>query len=143
MIRNKKVYLILLIIIIFNFGCSEQKKTHIGKWSRLNNQGETVVIQFAEDGLYHVFVGKNYGNEKNANQNEQILLNYEFDYSTKPIRFNLYQGKNTSNIEAITSGIVEFLGKDTMQLLLYSPKDSILPDNFMNKKAVKFCKIKD
>ena len=72
MIHFKQRYLIILGLFVFCASCSEQNNLHIGKWHRSNNQGESVVIQFSEDGFYNVFVG-NQSAENKANEKEQIF----------------------------------------------------------------------
>ena len=120
----KRVLILILTIVIF--GCSNSNQKHIGEWTCSDNTGETGSL-ILNKGNSAVFI---VGNQVLGGDNFEIngvkaTLKYEIDYSKDPIWLDLViyeEGQKQETVRA--KGIIRFLTNNKMEYR-FKPEPSV------------------
>ena len=123
MLKSYFSFLVLIISLFFVFSCHKliTEADIRGMWKGSCNDQELTMIFDGGNMVVLKYL------DKESNQPQKVSGSYELDFSKKPIPFSI---QNIPQLNYQLHTIIEFVGKDSIRLSLFSTRWKLRPISF-------------
>ncbi|WP_445452113.1 hypothetical protein [Flavobacterium sp. 25HG05S-40] len=128
------IYLIVFLTASISFA---QENKHFGKWSGINNHGNTASI-ILDKNNFVVFIEQKetYGGENFTLKGKNYMYKYEIDYSKNPLQIDFVLSEKDTGVETHrVKSIIRFIDENTIEIRNNKDENSKRPKKFTGKTS--------